>query len=111
VRLWNTATGECVRVFSGHKNGANSCAFSPDGRWLASVTANRVLRLWSTDSGECERALLSVAEGCATWQPNIDDESYVRGSAWRYLGWFWRDADGDPAVWPLEVAPVTVTRW
>jgi WD40 repeat protein len=37
VSLWSTATGEQVRSLGHHASAANAVAFSPDGRWIASV--------------------------------------------------------------------------
>jgi len=41
----------------GHTEGINAIAFSPDGKWLASVADDRTARLWMTNINE----LLSIA--------------------------------------------------
>jgi WD40 repeat protein len=38
ARLWDPATGECLRTLTGHDGEVRGVAFSPDGRLLA--TAN-----------------------------------------------------------------------
>src|SRR5689334_495810 len=37
IRLWDAATGDEVRTFTGHTDGVNAVAFSPDGKALASA--------------------------------------------------------------------------
>jgi WD40 repeat protein len=45
VRLWDPATGECLRTLTGHDDAVWGVAFSPDGRLLA--TASDAARLWN----------------------------------------------------------------
>ncbi|HEV7667869.1 MAG TPA: pentapeptide repeat-containing protein [Thermoanaerobaculia bacterium] len=57
VRLWDTATGEVLRVLRGHRGGVFFCVYSPDGSRLASCGLDRTLRLWDTATGESLRDL------------------------------------------------------
>jgi GTPase SAR1 family protein len=41
----------------GHIAGINSVAFSPDGKWALSGSADNTLRLWEVESGRCLRVL------------------------------------------------------
>jgi WD40 repeat protein len=52
LRLWDVATGESVRTFTGHTGGVHSCAFSLDGRQALSASADGTLRLWDVATGE-----------------------------------------------------------
>ena len=60
VSLWDVTTGEHLGTLPGHKQAIWSVAFSPDGRTLASSSADGSLRLWNVAS---RRELMSIAEG------------------------------------------------
>jgi WD40 repeat protein/nucleoside phosphorylase len=53
LRLWDIASGECLRVFEGHAGWVTSAAFAPDGRSALSAADDKTLRLWDIASGEC----------------------------------------------------------
>ncbi len=60
VSLWDATNGVRLGVLSGHKQSIWSVAFSPDGRTLASSSADGSLRLWNVAS---RRELMSLGEG------------------------------------------------
>jgi len=63
LRLWDLATGRCLRMFEGHKENVWSVAISPDGLWGASAgdaimfrdltIEDTPLRLWNLLDGRC----------------------------------------------------------
>ncbi len=53
--LWEVATGEALRTFSGHTGAVTSVAFSPDGRTALSGSGDSTLILWEVATGEVLR--------------------------------------------------------
>lgn len=52
VRLWNTNTGECIRVFlSDHTSAADDVAIDPAGRTLASWSRPGTVHVWDISTG------------------------------------------------------------
>ena len=49
MNVWDITTGTCVAELHGHTNVLRSITFTPDGRLLASMSYNGMLRLWRTD--------------------------------------------------------------
>jgi WD40 repeat protein len=50
VRLWDLATGQTLRTFSGYSGPVQSEAFSPDGNLALSGSGDNTLMLWQTDT-------------------------------------------------------------
>ena len=57
MKLWDTATGKEIRTLAGHANVVMGVAFSPNGRTLASSSADRTAKLWEADGGRLIRTL------------------------------------------------------
>ncbi|KAH1203762.1 Transcription initiation factor TFIID subunit 5 [Glycine max] len=58
VRLWDVQSGECVRVFIGHRSMILSLAMSPDGRYMASGDEDGTIMMWDLSSGCCVTPLV-----------------------------------------------------
>lgn len=58
VRLWDVQSGECVRIFIGHRSMILSLAMSPDGRYMASGDEDGAIMMWDLSSGRCVMPLI-----------------------------------------------------
>lgn len=47
--------GECVYHLTGHSQPVYSLSFSPDGRYLASGSFDKIIRVWSIKEGKLAR--------------------------------------------------------
>jgi WD40 repeat protein len=55
--LYEVATGNLLRSFSGHQDFVTSVAFSPDGRFLLTGCRDKTARLWDIETGASLRQL------------------------------------------------------
>jgi WD40 repeat protein len=66
VRLWELATGRCLRKIAAHPAEVNDAAFAPDGRTLATVSDDGTIKLWNLESGSDEpKATIPAHKGDA----------------------------------------------
>jgi WD40 repeat protein/serine/threonine protein kinase len=57
LKLWDSANGQELKSLEGHSKGINGVAFSPDGKWLASASADRTVKIWEWATGRASRTL------------------------------------------------------
>jgi WD40 repeat protein len=50
--LWDVASGQELKTLKGHPEGVFSVTFSPDGKTLASGSADNTIKLWNLASGQ-----------------------------------------------------------
>src|SRR5262249_5389210 len=55
---WGAGAGEGILTLSGHTDGVNAVAFSPDGATLASASRDRTVRVWDLATGKTLAPLL-----------------------------------------------------
>jgi WD40 repeat protein len=52
IKLWDVANAQDRTTFSGHEDGVLGVTFSPDGKILASASADQTINLWDVTSGD-----------------------------------------------------------
>jgi len=57
VRLWEVATGRCLRVLRGHRDSVWGLAWRGDQRRALSGSTDETIRLWDVETGRCLRVL------------------------------------------------------
>ncbi|MDZ4859590.1 MAG: protein kinase, partial [Candidatus Hydrogenedentes bacterium] len=62
VRMWDRATGVCIRAFEGHQNSITSVHFTPDAQIAMSSSQDRTIKLWNASNGACLRTLEGHAD-------------------------------------------------
>jgi transducin (beta)-like 1 len=52
ARLWDSVTGECLKIFSDHKRPVYALSFSPEGQWLATGSGDGFLHIYNVKTKE-----------------------------------------------------------
>ena len=51
LRVWNLASGECVRTLEGHDYAVGAVVLMPDGNTVVSASGDNTLRVWNVATG------------------------------------------------------------
>ncbi|MHC1767246.1 MAG: WD40 repeat domain-containing protein [Verrucomicrobiia bacterium] len=90
LALWNPDTGERVRDLIGHQEWVADLAVSPDGRWLASASADQTVRLWDTQTWDAATVLRGHEDEVYSLAFSADGQRLISG-----------DKDGSVRLWPV----------
>ena len=52
LKIWDPASGQCLRTLKGHGNSVHLVAFSLDSKRLASGSSDDTLKIWDSVSGK-----------------------------------------------------------
>lgn len=95
IRLWDTASGECLQTFKGHTYWVWSVAFSPDGQTLASGGGDCCVKLWDIKTGHCLQSLAGHGQQIRSVAFSADGRTLATGSDDRTVRlWNYRTGDG-----------------
>jgi len=81
AKLWDAATGDCIRTFAGHTDGVYSVAFSPDGTQVLTGSSDSTAKLWDAASGECIRTFQAHAGSVTSVAFSPDGNRVLAGTA------------------------------
>ena len=83
--LFETRSGELIRVFESHADSVCAVAPSPDGRYLLTASADQTIRIWDPERGLPLLYLFFAGEDWIAWTP----EGYYAASPGgeRLMGW------------------------
>ncbi len=87
-------SGESLRTFSGHTSSVTSVAFSPDGQYVLTGSADGTARLWDASSGESLRTFT----GHTAWVSSVafsPDGRYVLTGSKDGTARLWDAASGE----------------
>ncbi len=82
-------------VCKGHEKGVAQVRFSPDGRWLASCSADGTIKVWDVETGQHVRTMEGHLAGISTiaWSP--DSNTIASGSDDKTIR-LWHRSTGKP---------------
>ena len=91
VRVWNSATGQCIRVCNGHIRSVESVAFAPDGKTFLSGSYDDTIRVWNSATGQCCRICKGHRDPVTSVAFAPDCKTFLSGSY-----------DGTIRIWSAE---------
>jgi WD40 repeat protein len=93
LKLWEIATGDCLRTFEGHTSSVNSVYLSADSRFALSGSSDHTLKLWEVATGRCLRTFAGHTDWVFSVCLSADGQFALSGSYDRTLK-LWEVATG-----------------
>jgi WD40 repeat protein len=94
LRVWDLASGKCLRVLEGHEDDVQQAVLTPDGRLLLSTSHDGTLRVWDLVAGKCCRVIHGLTDGTNPVAVTPDGRTAISTGAGRTVC-FWDIATGE----------------
>jgi WD40 repeat protein/uncharacterized caspase-like protein len=80
LKIYELQTGNLVRTIKAHEDGITAMAFSPDGKIIATGSADKMIKLWNAESGAELRTLAGHTAKITTLAFRYDGKVLASGS-------------------------------
>ncbi|KAM0753877.1 dynein regulator [Meredithblackwellia eburnea MCA 4105] len=69
IKIWDAATGQCLKTLVGHDNWVRALVFHPSGKFLLSASDDKTIRTWDLLTGRCIKSIEAHAHfvTCMSW--------------------------------------------
>ena len=81
VYVWDVSTGTLKFKLTGHRHIISSVAFGPDGKTLATGSADKTARLWNVETGTLEFELAAHTTSVLSVSFSPDGKTLATGCA------------------------------
>ena len=82
LKLWEVATGRCLRTFTGHTDRGLSVCLSADSRFALSGSSDKTLKLWEVATGRCLRTFTGHTSGVSSVCLSADSRFALSGGSY-----------------------------
>jgi WD40 repeat protein/DNA-binding SARP family transcriptional activator len=81
AEMWDVKTGRELQIFTGHGDRVMEGVFSPDGKWVVTVSADKTARLWDAATGKQVRVFSGHTDQVQSVAFSPDGKQLLTGSS------------------------------
>ncbi|MBX7173957.1 MAG: TIR domain-containing protein, partial [Pyrinomonadaceae bacterium] len=81
MRIWDLATGQCLKTLVGHSDSVLAVAVSSDGKFIVSGSSDETVRIWDLATGQCLKTLVGHSDSVWGVAVSSDGKFIVSGSS------------------------------
>jgi WD40 repeat protein len=63
IHIWDVPARKRLHAITSHEKAIRSICFSPNGKWLASASADDTIHVWNTETGKLDREIEAEQDG------------------------------------------------